>query len=241
MTRTLQRASRLIATERMVTVGARGRSVSYDTTALGDSAIRLVIQPAWRGSAAETFLPVLKIAAADPEAVVVLFPGGDATDREGRVMTLLADAVAAVTARPELGIVLGDAPLGPDAASDLIEPGALIEGLERYAVRAVRRFLPRPSSAQFVTLGGSDVLVNSRVVIVKARTLIALGYRYLPDVLEAFEPLLTAFGTPEESLLCEALYEQMPYASITHALFARPGDVAVLSAAQVRRWRDLAS
>ncbi len=241
MTRALEGASRLIPAGRMVTVRARGRAVSYDITPVEDPAIRRVIQPAWRGSAAETFLPVLKIAAADPEAVVVLFPGSDALDREGRLMTLVADAVAAVTARPELGIVLGTAPLGPDTGSEWIEPGALIEGLERYAVRAVRRFLPRPTPAQRLTLGEGNALVNSRVVIVKARTLITLGHRYLPDVLEVFEPLLPAFGTPEETLLCEALYEQMPYASITHALFARPGDVAVLSVAQARRWCDLAS
>lgn len=238
MTRTLERATRLIATERLITVLARGRSVSYDTAPGGDPAIRSVIQPAWRGSAAETFLPVLKIAAVDPEAVVVLFPSSDAMDGEGRLLSLVADAVAAVTARPELGIVLGAAPHGSSAASGWIEPGPPIEGLERYAVRAVRRFLPHPSSAQIVAPWGSNALVNTRVVIVKVRTLIRLGNRYLPDVLEAFEPLQSAFGTPEEALLCEALYEQMPHASIAHALFARPGDVAVLSVAQVRMWRD---
>jgi mannose-1-phosphate guanylyltransferase len=238
MTRALERAAQLIPTERLVTVLAREHSVSYDTAPGVHAEIHRVIQPAWRGSAAETFLPVLKIAAADPEAVVVLFPGSYTTDGEGRLMSHVAKAVGAVTARPELGIVLGASPRGPDAASGWIEPGAPIEGLERFAIRAVRRFAPRPSPAEIGALWEGDALVNTRVVIVKARTLITLGTRYLPDVLETFEPLQTAFGTPEEPLLCEAVYEQMPYASITHALFARTGDVAVLPVAQIRMWLD---
>jgi mannose-1-phosphate guanylyltransferase len=169
----------------------------------------------------------------------VLFPTSDAMDGEGHLMSMVADAVAAVTARPELGIVLGAAPHGPSAASGWIEPGPPVEGLEQYAVRAVRRFLPRQSPAQMIAPGESDALVNTRVVIVKVRTLITLGNRYLPDVLEALEPLQAAFDTPEEALLCEALYEQMPHASIAHALFARPGDVAVLAMTQARKWHDL--
>jgi len=238
MTRTLERAARLIPAERLVTVLARGQSVSYDTALGVLPEIHRVVQPAWRGTAAETFLPVLKIAAADPEAVVVLFPGSYATDGDGRLMSHVAKAVAAVAVRPELPVVLGASPRGPDAASAWIEPGPPIEGLERYAIRSVRRFMPRPSPAEIVALWEGDGLVNTRVVIAQARALITLGNRYLPDVLETFEPLETAFGTPEEPLLCEAVYEQMPYASITHALFARTGDVAVLPVAQVRMWLD---
>lgn len=238
LTRTLERAARLIPAERLVAVLARGQSVSYDTSSDLLPEIHRVVQPAWRGTAAETFLPVLKIAAADPEAVVVLFPGRFVTDGDGRLMSHVAKAVAAVAARPELPIVLGASPRGPDAACAWIDPGQPIEGLERFAVRAVRRFMPRPSPAEIVALWEGDGLVNTRVVIAKARALITLGNRYLPDVLESFEPLGAAFATPEESLLCEAVYEQMPYASITHALFARTDDVAVLPVAQVRTWLD---
>lgn len=238
LTRTLERAARLIPPERLVTVLTRGQP-AFDGHAPGAlSEINRVVQPAWRGTAAETYLPVLKIAAADPEAIVVLFPGRYTTDGEGRLMSHVAKAVAAVGIRPDLPIVLGASPRGPDAASAWIEPGAPIDDLQRYAVRAVRRFLPRPSPAELVALWEGDGLVNTRVVIAKARTLITLGHRYLPDVLETFEPLETAFGSPEERLLCEAVYEEMPYASMTHALFARTDDVAVLPVSQVRMWLD---
>lgn len=238
---TLERATRLVPAERIVAVLSRGHSAYYDTTLDSPSDIQRIVQPAYRGSAAETFLAVLKIAAADPEAIVAVFPAGQLLDGEARFMSCVAKAAGAVSTRPDLPIVIGVPPLGPDATCAWIDPGAPIEGLELYAVRAVRRFMSRPSPAEAAALWEGDGLVNTRVVIAKARALIAFGARYLPDVLETFEPLGAAFGTPEEGLLCEAVYEQMPYASITHALFVRAGDVGVLPVPQVRMRLDPAA
>jgi mannose-1-phosphate guanylyltransferase len=237
---TLERATHLIPSERIVAVLARGHSAYYDTGLGSLTDIQRIVQPAYRGSAAETFLAVLKIAAADAEATVAIFPGGQLMDGEARFMSYVAKAVGAVRMRPELPIVIGVPPLGPDPTCAWIDPGLPIEGLEPYAVRAVRRFMPRPSPAEAAALWEGDGLVNTRVIVAKARALIALGARHLPDVLETFEPLGAAFGTPEEGLLCEAVYEQMPYASITHALFVRACEVGVLPVPHVRIRLDAA-
>jgi mannose-1-phosphate guanylyltransferase len=238
--RALARAARLIPPERLVAVLARGQSVSYDTDLVEPGRIHHVVQPAWRGSAAETFLPVLKIAAVDANAVVAIFPSRQLVDGEARFMSQVAKAVGVVLARPDLPVVIGASPRSADAGCSWIEPGSTIEGLEDYAVRTVRRFVPRPSPAEVVALWEGDGLVNTGIVVAKVRTLIALGMRYLPDVLEAFEPLAAAFDTPEESLLCDAVYEQMPYASIAHALFVQTCELAVLPVTNVRMWLDTA-
>jgi mannose-1-phosphate guanylyltransferase len=239
--RALERAARLIPPERLVAVLTRGHSVSYDIDLTDLGRIQRVVQPTWRGSAAETFLPVLRIAAADPEALVALFPSSQLTDSEARFMSQVTKAVAAATARPDLPVVIGTSPPSADVGCAWIEPGPDIEGLESYAVRAVRRFVPRPSPAEAVALWEGDGLVNTGIVVTKARTLIALGYRHLPDVLEAFEPLSAAFGAPEEALLSEAVYEQMPYAAVAHALYVQTCEVAVLPVTNVRMWRDRAT
>lgn len=239
--RALERAARLIPPERLVAVLTRGHSVSYDIDLTELGRIHRVVQPAWRGSAAETFLPVLKIAAADPDALVALFPGSQLMDGEARFMIQVTKAVAAVVARPDLPVVIGTSPPRANVGCAWIEPGADIEGLETYAVRAVRRFVPRPSPAEVVALWEGDGLVNTGIVVAKARTLVALGARHLPDVLEAFEPLAAAFGAPEEALLSEAVYEQMPYAAIAHALYVQTCEVAVLPVTNVRTWRDTAT
>src|SRR5207244_12658889 len=119
-----------------------------------------------------------------------------------------------------------------------IDPGNLVEGLETLAVRTVRRFVGRPSRGEAIALYAGDALVNTHVVIAKVSALLELGRRYLPDVLETFEPLEAAFGMPEERLLCEAVYEQMPYADIAHALFVRPHHAAVLPVSDARMSTD---
>jgi mannose-1-phosphate guanylyltransferase len=225
----LERAARLVPAERLVAVLARDRPLT-DRLAPGASfGFQRLVQPAWRGSAAATFLPVLRIAAADPEAIVAVFPGAQPLAGEGSFAGHVARAVDAVSARPDLPVVIGTVARAADVNGPWIEPGPLIEGLEPWAIRGVLRFRPRPSV---------EGLVNTRVVVANARTLIGLGLRYLPDVLEAFEPLRAAFGTPEEPLLCEALWEAMPWASIAHALFVRAGEVAVLPVTDMHADRD---
>ncbi|MGH7392488.1 MAG: hypothetical protein ACREM3_23980 [Candidatus Rokuibacteriota bacterium] len=230
----IERATWLVPAERLVAVLARDHSAYYDRELRGLGPIRTIVQPAWRGSAAGLFLPILKIAAGDPDATVAIFPGGQPVYGDAHLMTSVRKAVRAVSVRPELPVVIGAAPRGPDLAQAWIDPGEAIEGLEPYAVRAVLRFVHRPSRAEAASLWEGDGLVNTHVVVAKARALIALGGRYLPDVLETFEPLGSAFGTPEEALLCEAVYEGMPYASVAHALFVRGRDVAVMPAPHVR-------
>ena len=66
--------------------------------------------------------------------------------------------------------------------------------------------------------------------------------RNLPDVLETLEPLEHALGGPEEHLLCEAVYEAMPYANLSHALFAADEPVGILAIPRTRtRVRPVAS
>jgi hypothetical protein len=56
--------------------------------------------------------------------------------------------------------------------------------------------------------------------------LLSVAAEAVPEVLEALEPLADAFGTPEEPLLRDAVYECMPEADLG-ALERTPG-LAVL-------------
>lgn len=230
----IDRASRLIEPNRLCAVLARDHCEYYDTELGGLPGVRRIVQPAYRGSAPELFLPVLRIASEDPHATIVVIPSDQFVDGAARLMAYVGRAAQAVARRPDLVVVIGAHPLGLDVPCAWIEPGHPVEGLETLAVRAVRRFVTRPTRGEAAALYADDALVNTHVVIAKARALADLGRRYLPDVLETLEPLETAFGMPEERLMCEAVYEQMPYADIAHALFVRPQHAAVLSVSDVR-------
>ncbi len=231
---TLDRASRLIPSERLVAVLTREHSAYYASELADLPGVRRVLQPAYRGSGPELFLSVLHIATQDPHAVVVVLPSDHLVDGEARLMSCVQRATLAVGFRPDLALVIGAHPVAPDPACAWIDPGPPVEGLESFGVRAVRRFVPRPSRPEQAALLDGQGLVNTQVVIGRARTLLDLGRRYLPDVLESLEPLERAFGAPEEPLLCEAVYEQMPYADLAHALFVRPHHVAVVPVTDVR-------
>jgi mannose-1-phosphate guanylyltransferase len=233
----VDRAGDVIPAHRLIAVLARGR----EQDASGLTGVECVVQPAYRGSAAEVFLPLYMIAARDPSAIVVVLPAGGVGQDEPGFRDAVVSAAHTVAARPDVLLVIGVAPPCPRAPG-FIEPGELIAGLETAGVRAVRRFVRRPSFSQASALRANGGLVNTGVVVAQAETLLALGRRRLPDVLETLEPLETAFGRPEERLLREAIYEGMPYADISHALFAADEPFGVLEVPRTRaRVRPVAS
>lgn len=236
--RTLDRATRLIPPEQLMAVVVRDHSAYYDIALGSCPAVDRLVQPRWRGSAPELFLPVLRIARRDPEATAVVLPEDQLIDGEASFMRHVAKAARAVAVRPDVPVVIGAHPGGPDGGTAWIEAGPPLEGLEAFAVRSIARFLRRPTPADLAALWKGDGLVHTGVLVAKVRTLIQLGSRYLPDILETFEPLARAFGAPEERLMCEAVYEDMPYAAISHVLFARVQSVGVLPVAQVLRTSD---
>jgi mannose-1-phosphate guanylyltransferase len=220
----LERAGALFSADRLVAVLARGHE--HDASAL--DGVRLVVQPAYRGSAAEVFLPLLAIVRRDPQAIVAVLPADAAGQDEPRFLATVETAAAAVASRPDLPLIIGLAPPCTRPAG-WVQQGNLVTGLERFGVRAVRRFIRRPSFAEAAAIHAGGGLASTGVIVAQAETLLDLGRRNLPDVLETLEPLEHALGGPEERLLCEAVYEAMPYANLSHALFAAGEPVGILA------------
>jgi mannose-1-phosphate guanylyltransferase len=169
--------------------------------------------------------------------VVAVLPGDQQIDLEARFMSYVARAAGAVGVRPDLPLVLGAPPESRQVSALWIEPGALIDGLEHLDVRAVTRFTRRPTRVESQFLLDGAGLVSTGVLVARAKTLVAVGRRYLPEVLETLEPLEDAFDAPEEPLLREALWECMPYASMTGEVLARGCEFGVLPLPDVL-WRE---
>jgi mannose-1-phosphate guanylyltransferase len=219
--RALERAERLAPTHRIVSVLCR-ESVRQCAGVLAHVPdVATIVQPTYRGSAAELFLPALLVARRDPDAVIVALPADEIAD--GRFVPCLSSAIRAVALRPELAVLVGARPRTARASDGFVEPGAPLPGLEDLAVHAVRRFVYEPPR----DLSTTDLLVPAALVA-QARTLVLLGRRCIPDVLETLEPLEDIADTAEATLLCEAVYEYMPYASVSRELLGRVRDVAVL-------------
>src|SRR4029453_17314140 len=109
-------------------------------------AVRRVLQPCYRGSAVETFLPVMQIVRRDPDAGGVVLPGDQRVDLEGRFMSYVGKAAEAAGLRPDVALLLAAPPSAPDSPGPWIEPGAVVDELEHLGVRYVERFVQNPGS-----------------------------------------------------------------------------------------------
>jgi mannose-1-phosphate guanylyltransferase len=233
----LDRAGGLITASRLVAVLARGHEHDAD----GLAGVRRVVQPAYRGSASEIFLPLLTIMRQDSRAIVAVLPPDAVGQDEPEFLATVASAAEAVAVRPDLPLVIGLAP-PCTRPPGWVQPADAVAGLEHLGVRHVRRFIRRPSFAEAAALHAGGGFASTGVIVARADTLLGLGRRHLPDVLETLEPLETALGGPEERLLCEAVYEAMPYADFSHALFAADEPLGVLAIPRTRtRVRPVAS
>jgi mannose-1-phosphate guanylyltransferase len=224
--RALGRAARLAPAHRVVAILARE---SRSSSPLADTAdVATIVQPAYRGSAAELFLPTLLVARRDPDAVIVALRADQVFD--GPVAPSLARAIEAVAQRAGLTVLVGARPRTARVPDGLVEPGLPVSGLEHLALHTVRRFVyeaPRGLAAH--------ALVAPAALAARADALVELGRRYIPEVLETLEPLEDVADKPEATLLCEAVYECMPYASLSRELLQRVSDLAVLPVPDVLR------
>jgi len=219
--RALDRATRLASAERVVAVVSRDSAVSAGRTLTAVADVASIVQPAYRGSAAELFLPALLVARRDPDAVILALRADEMHD--GPIAPSLARAVRAVGQRPDLTLLVGARPRTSCAPDGFVEPGLPLAGHEDLSLLAVRRFVYHAPRA----CGSGDLLAPAALAA-RAGALVRLGRRLLPDVLETLEPLEDVADAAEATLLCEAVYECMPYASLSREFLERVPDLAVL-------------
>jgi mannose-1-phosphate guanylyltransferase len=224
LARPLERASRLIPPARLVTVLTREAVAGAGSVLAAVPGLQRCLQPASRGTAPELFLAAMNVLQQDPHAVVATLPADHLVEHGDRLMQYVARAAAAAAIRPDLPVLVGAYPGSRDPEYAWLEPGVPVEGLEAYGVRTVRRMVARPSHVE-----RAPELLGMLAVVTSARTLIALGRTHVPDVLECLEPLEDVVGRPEERLLCDAVWESMPRASLSRDLLAHVEGLGVVS------------
>jgi len=113
--RTLERASRLAAPGRMVTVMTRQRAAAWERELEAVADGPRVVQPSYRGRAAELLLPLLKIVRHDPSATVILLPAVQPVEHDARFLRYVGRALWATALRPDVPLVI------PEVNADDVE------------------------------------------------------------------------------------------------------------------------
>ena len=234
---TRTRAALALASERTLYVVNRAHQPYYKPILLGEPASNLVVQPSNRGTAPAILYSLLRIAAIDPQALVVFLPSDHYISDNDKFMAHIRAALDTARSRTDLVILLGLDPDTPEVEYGWIEPSAPI--LDQSRVYGVRRFWEKPNQllAQVLQLRGC--LWNSFVMVASVQALLGIIETAIPHLYESFVGLSPFLGASAEMHVIDKLYEHIAEINFSHHVLAHhPDRLAVLKVTGVR-WNDL--
>jgi mannose-1-phosphate guanylyltransferase len=234
---TQRRAALELAKERTLYVVNQVHEPYYSAILADTPARNLVAQPRNAGTAPAILYSLLRIAAADPQAIVAVFPSDHYISDNSKFMAHIRSALDTARLRRDLVILLGVEPEYPEVEYGWIEPTASIKG--HAQVYSVRRFWEKPNQilAQVLQLRGC--LWNSFVMVASAQALLEAIESALSELYRLFACLVPLFGTQAETKAINNLYARLKEVNFSHQVLAqRPARLAVLKVSDVR-WNDL--
>jgi mannose-1-phosphate guanylyltransferase len=234
---TQKRVAIELAKERTVFVVNRLHEPYYSAI-LGDTAAsNLIEQPRNIGTAPAILYSVLKIATADPQAVVALFPSDHYVSDGQNFMTHIRRALEIAHLRRDLVILLGVEPESPETEYGWIEPAELIPGHRQ--VHRVRRFWEKPCSGLAAVLQLRGCLWNSFVMVASVQALIDVIANATPELYNVFASATPSFGTIDEPTMIKKLYTVVGETNFSDRVLALvPERLAVLKVYGIK-WNDL--
>jgi mannose-1-phosphate guanylyltransferase len=234
---TQRRVAIELAKERTLFVVNRHHEPYY-AGILGDTpASNLIEQPRNIGTAAAILYSVLKIATADPQAIVALFPSDHYVSDDQNFMTHIRRALEIAHFRRDLVILLGVAPESPETEYGWIEPAELIPG--HRPVHRVRRFWEKPGSSLAAVLQLRGHLWNSFVLVASAQAFLDVFAMATPALHRAFTSVSSLFGTDDELGVIRKLYTLLDETNFWDRVLALvPERLAVLIVSGIK-WSDL--
>jgi mannose-1-phosphate guanylyltransferase len=234
---TQRRVAIELAKERTLFVVNRHHEPYY-AGILGDTPVsNLIEQPRNIGTAPAILYSVLKIAAADPQAIVAFFPSDHYVSDNTKFMAHIRRAFEAAHVRSDLVILLGVEPESPETEYGWIEPAGSIQGHRQ--LRYVRRFWEKPCSGLAAVLQLRGCLWNSFVMVASAQALLDIIANATPALYNAFASATPLFGTDDEPTMMKKLYALLGETNFSDRVLALvPERLTVLKVSGIR-WSDL--
>ena len=183
---TLDRADQLCTPEHKVTVIAREHLCEASALPVEGRAGKVILQPVNRDTAAAIFLALAHVRAHDPKATVVLYPSDHFVYPEDRFIGVVRCAIKAARQLKDHIILLGVPPDKVDLEYGWIQQGPHLGWIAGRRVRAVRKFIEKPSLDQANAAMDSSTLWNTLVLAAKVELLWAMGWRCFPGMMQLF-------------------------------------------------------
>ena len=232
---TLDRIAQLIPAERTVVVATRTHT-GYLRRDLPGPVPRALLQPSNKGTAPAILWPAYRVSRLAPGAVVAVFPSDHYVNPDRAFMAHVARAVRVVRERPDLVVLLGVDPGGPEEEYGWIEPGEPVLGADG-CVR-VRGFWEKPTAERARLFFGAGFVWNTLVVVARADTLTALGRRHVPDVAACLETLEAHAAGQEDFAAVSEAYARMRPANFSREVLERETESLVMLRVRGVLWSD---
>ncbi|MEO8313626.1 MAG: sugar phosphate nucleotidyltransferase [Pseudomonadota bacterium] len=230
----LQRAATVISPERICAVVAAQHRRFWEVPLFHLPDANVIVQPENRGTAHGILLPLLRIAARDPDATVVLLPADHHLEDEVTFAQSLRGATALARANPDSVYLLGIEPDSPDTELGYILP----EQGDSMHASSVSRFIEKPTHAQAQSLLDQGALWNVFVIAATARALLGMFERRIPGTVAQFRDAL-AIDFDTQGMAVDDLYQLLP--ALDFSRYIMEGQEALLKVLPVPPcgWSDL--
>jgi mannose-1-phosphate guanylyltransferase len=234
---TQKRVALEVAKERTLFLLNRLHEPYYAGVLGGTPAGNLIEQPRNIGTAPAILYSVLKIAAADPQAMIGFFPSDHFVSDNTKFMAHIRSAFETAHFSQDLVILLGVEPESPETEYGWIEPAGSIQGHRQ--LHRVRRFWEKHCSGLAAVLQLRGCLWNSFVMVASAQALLELMASAIPALYNAFASGMPLFGTDDEPTMMKKLYALVGETNFSDRVLALvPERLAVLKVSGIK-WSDL--
>jgi mannose-1-phosphate guanylyltransferase len=175
-----------------------------------------------------------KIAALNPNAVVVVTPADHLILNEAEFQSTIQLGVSQAQAQNSL-ITIGIKPTRPETGYGYIQ---FIEA--KGVVKKVKTFTEKPELALAKTfLESGDFVWNAGIFIWSVQAIAEAFSKYLPEMTEIFDEASPHFNTPGEREAINRAYSQCKSISIDYGIMEKADNVYVISS--TFDWSDLGS
>ncbi len=205
--RTRRRVSMLVPPDKTLLVLTRSHERFYLPLLAHMPQAIPAVQPENRDTAPAILYGLLKLEKRMPDALVAIFPSDHFMANDGGFMADVDAAFDAASQYPELVVVLGIGPGGPETSYGWIERGELIPASR--PLFHINGFWEKPPGMVALSLWLRGGLWNSFVLVSRARALIDLMAEMLPGIYALFEGVQSLLDTPAEEAAIERIYSEL--------------------------------
>ena len=156
-------------------------------------------------------------------------------------MEQVVNAAAFVEENPERIVLWGAEPSDPETEYGWIEPGAMLGSAGGWPVRAVRRFVEKPSADVARECLDAGACWNTFVFVAKVRTLAEAGRQSVPEIHSRIERIVHCGGRQARPRMIRRVGAALPVGNFSRDVLENMAPTLAVSTLAGVTWCDWGS